>query len=113
MLNEFWSCCLAIVLFSTRSNEFQDEVDSPENEKKLIGECRISLIKLFKDDIYDHEILQATGGAFFIQVNKEKKTHEKFWRKGNQIGNIDCSFFLSAHPFVRQHIMGVRTEKGQ
>lgn len=98
------------MLYATKSH-YGDEIQS-ENKRKFIGECRISLIKLFKDDLYEHDILQATGGAFFIEIKKEKNTEEKFWRKGNQVGDINCRFFLVAHPFVRQHIVGVRTEKG-
>ena len=78
----------------------------------MIGECSISLVKLFKEDIYDYDMNHCEQGLLFVEVKNNKKAKEKFWRKGNQIGFLEAKFKFLSNRFVRQHIIGVRTENG-
>ena len=51
-------------------------------------------------------------GISFVNVKKNKYACEKFFRKGNHIGFIKAHFQMHNNRFVRQHILGVRTENG-
>jgi len=101
LTNELGSKFLSVCLFSPM-----------QENKKIIGECSISLIKLFKEDIYDYDMNHSEQGLLFVEVKRNKQTTEKFWRKGNQIGFLEATFKFLSCRFVRQHIIGVRTEHG-
>lgn len=99
------------MLFSPRRPHSTEDLESPP-AKKMIGECSICLLKLFRDDIYEYDMTHLSQGISFVNVRREKTTEEKFWRKGNQIGVFTAKFQFNSTRFVRQHIIGVRTENG-
>ena len=111
LTNELGSNCLSLCLFSPKKIRSSTDFSMHEN-KKIIGECSISLIKLFKEDIYDYDMNHSEQGLLFVEVKRNKQTTEKFWRKGNQIGFLEATFKFLSCRFVRQHIIGVRTEHG-